>query len=318
MSNEYISLEELFDIDENTIKHYGVKGMKWGVRKKREPNGDRRRKASSNAEKTTSKAERLAYSMAVRMAPREFKYKVRRFMNKVGDDERALAEYTNLKVKNEGVLPTNPKALKAVESKGIEVHKNAVYDNLDSTDIARLKTYTNSARYSRGINGYLAIGEPKAYAKEAAELKETLSKNSLEGHTVYRSCNYRFSINGLAKKLDTMSEEELAETFNKLSKNFSGKTVKENRVFSTSTSPLFAIDTWRSVNPTAAKTYNTYMIIHTKKCPGVLADGRTSKGDVLVNTRSNQEAILAPNKLVYRKLEYDKKRKMFAITVDAE
>ena len=318
MSNEYISLEELFDIDENTIKHYGVKGMKWGVRKKREPVGNRRKKSWPDVGKITSKAERLAYSMAVKMAPREFKYKVRRFMNKVGDDERALAEYTNLKVKNEGVLPTNPKALKAVESKGIEAHKNAVYDNLDSTDIARLKTYTNSARYSRGINGYLAIGEPKAYAKEAAELKETLSKNSLEGHTVYRSCNYKFSINGLAKKLDTMSEEELAETFNKLSKNFSGKTVKENRVFSTSTSPLFAIDTWRSVNPTAAKTYNTYMIINTKKCPGVLADGRTSKGDVLVNTRSNQEAILAPNKLVYRKLEYDKKRKMFAITVDAE
>lgn len=318
MSDKYISIEELFDVDENVIKHYGVKGMKWGVRKKREPSGDRRRKASSNAEKTTSKAERLAYSMAVRMAPREFKYKVRRFMNKVGDDERALAEYANLKVKNEGVLPTNPKALKAVESKGIEIHKNAVYNNLDSTDIARLKTYTDSARYSRGINGYLAIGEPKAYAKEAAELKETLKKNSLEGHTVYRSCNYKFSINGLAKKLDTMSEEELAQTFSKLSKNFSGKTVKENRVFSTSTSPLFAIDTWRSVNPTAAKTYNTYMIINTKKCPGVLADGRTDKGDVLVHTRSNQEAILAPNKLVYRKLEYDKKRKMFAITVDAE
>lgn len=318
MSDKYISIDELFDVDKNVIKHYGVKGMKWGVRKKREPVGNRRKKTSSDVGKTTSKVERLAYSMAVKMAPREFKYKVRRFMNKVGDDERALAEYTNLKVKNEGVLPTNPKALKAVESKGIEAHKNAVYDNLDSTDIARLKTYTNSARYSRGINGYLAIGEPKAYAKEAAELKETLSKNSLEGHTVYRSCNYKFSINGLAKKLDTMSEEELAETFSKLSKNFSGKTVKENRVFSTSTSPLFAIDTWRSVNPTAAKTYNAYMIINTKKCPGVLADGRTSKGDVLVNTRSNQEAILAPNKLVYRKLEYDKKRKMFAITVDAE
>lgn len=318
MSDKYISIEELFDVDENVVKHYGVKGMKWGVRKKREPVGNRRKKASSDDEKTTSKAERLAYSVAVRMAPREFKYKVRRFMNKVGDDEKALAEYANLKVKNEGVLPTNPKALKAVESKGIEIHKNAVYNNLDSTDIARLKTYTDSARYSRGINGYLAIGEPKSYAKEAAELKETLKKNSLEGHTVYRSCNYKFSINGLAKKLDTMSEEELAQTFSKLSKNFSGKTVKENRVFSTSTSPLFAIDTWRSVNPTAAKTYNTYMIINTKKCPGVLADGRTDKGKVLVHTRSNQEAILAPNKLVYRKLEYDKKRKMFAITVDAE
>ena len=122
----------------------------------------------------------------------------------------------------------------------------------------------------------------------------------------------------MAKKLDTMSEEELAETFGKMSRNFVGKATKENRVFSTSTSPLFAIDTWRAVNPTAASTYNTYMIINTKKCPGILADGRTSKGDKLVNTRSNQEAILAPNRLVYRKLEYDKKRKMFAITVDAE
>lgn len=102
-----------------------------------------------------------------------------------------------------------------------------------------------------------------------------------------------------------------------MTKNFSGKSRGENRVFSTSTSPLFAIDTWRAVNPTAASTYNTYMIINCKKCPGVLADGKTSKGESLVNTRSNQEAILAPNKLTYRKLEFDKERKMFAITVDA-
>ena len=324
MHDEYVDLDELFDIELDELQHYGVKGMKWGIRKKRETTGRRRSKTQDNNSdskketKTTSFLERKVYGVAVRMAPREFKYKLRRFTNKVNEDTTILAEYAKMKVKKEGVLPTNPKALKAVESEGIEKHKKAVYDNLDKTDIKRLKTYTDSARYSRGVNGYLAIGEPKAYEKEAAQLKETLRKNSLDGETVYRSCNFKFSINGVAKKLDTMSEEELAESFGKMSRNFVGKATKENRVFSTSTSPLFAIDTWRSVNPTAASTYNTYMIINTKKCPGILADGRTSKGDKLVNTRSNQEAILAPNRLVYRKLEYDKKRKMFAITVDAE
>ena len=59
------------------------------------------------------------------------------------------------------------------------------------------------------------------------------------------------------------------------------------------------------------------MVINCKKCPGVLADGKTSDGKALVNMRSNQEAILAPNKLTYRKMEFDKERGMFAITVDA-
>jgi len=114
-----------------------------------------------------------------------------------------------------------------------------------------------------------------------------------------------------------MSEKELSDMFSGISKNFSGKSLNENRVFSTSTSPLFAIDTWRKVNPTAAKTYNTYMIINTKNCPGLLADGTTNDGKPLVNTRSNQEAILVPNKLTYKKLEYDAERGMFAVTVEA-
>jgi hypothetical protein len=133
---------------------------------------------------------------------------------------------------------------------------------------------------------------------------------------VYRSCDLKFTTNGLSKKTNAMTDEEKEQMFSQMSNNFSGKTVKENRVYSTSTSPLHAIDTWRAVNPTAS-TYNTYMIINCKKCPGILADGKTSNGKSLVNTRSNQEAILAPNKLTYRKLEYDKERNMFAITVDA-
>ena len=114
-----------------------------------------------------------------------------------------------------------------------------------------------------------------------------------------------------------MNDDEKEKMFSQMSKNFNGKSTKENRVFSTSTSPLFAIDAWREVNPTAAASYNTYMVINCKKCPGVLADGKTSDGKHLVNTRSNQEGILAPNKLTYRKMEFDKKRGMFAITVDA-
>ena len=222
-----------------------------------------------------------------------------------------------MSVKLNGTLPTNQKALKAVESVGINAHKKAVYKNLDHNDLKNLKTYTDSARYSRSVNGFLAIGTPKEYAAEAAKLKKTIQKNSIDGQTVYRSCNLKFSTNGLAKKLDTMNEKELEQMFSAASKNFSGKSLKENRVFSTSTSPLFAIDTWRKVNPTAAKTYNTYMIINTKNCPGLLADGQTSTGQALVNTRSNQEAILAPNKLTYKKLEFDKERGMFAVTMEA-
>jgi hypothetical protein len=238
--------------------------------------------------------------------------------NRANDDVKLLADYTLAAVHREGTLPTNQKALKAVESVGIEAHKRAVYNNLGKSDLENLKTYTDSARYSRGVNGYLAIGDPKAYAEEAAKLKQTLSKNSVDNLTVYRSCNLKFSVNGVAKKLNSSDEDEMKSLFSGLSNNFSGKANRENRIFSTSTSPLFAIDTWRAVNPTAAKTYNTYMVINCKKCPGLLADGKTSEGKSLVNTKSNQEAILAPNKLTYRKLEFDQERQMFAITVDAE
>ena len=204
----------------------------------------------------------------------------------------------------------------AIEKVGIQKHKEAVYD-LDGTDIKRLKKYTDAAWYSRRVNSYLAIGTPPDVADKAKDLKKTLEKTSVDDLTVYRSTSLNFSFNGVAKKLETMSEAELAESFDSFSKNYKGKTFKENRVFSTSTSPNFAIDTWREVNPNAAANYNTYMVIKTQKTPGLLADGRTSKGDKIVNTRSNQEAILAPKKMRYESLSYDKERGMFAITVTA-
>lgn len=282
--------------------------MRWGHRKAQFTN---------SLSRVSTKIERKAYAVGAKINPREMKYKVRKITNKVNDDVKLLADFTINHVKQSGVLPANHNALKAVESVGINAHKNAVYHNLDDRDLNNLRVYTDSARYSRSVNGYLAIGDPKAYAKEAEKLKQTLQKNSVDNQVVYRSCNMKFSVNGIAKKMDTMSDDEKEQMFSQMSKNFSGKSIKENRVFSTSTSPLFAIDTWRSVNPTAASTYNTYMIINCKNTPGILADGRTSDGKTLVNTRSNQEAILAPNKLTYRKLEFDKERNMFAITVDA-
>ena len=299
------------------LYHHGVKGMKWGVRNEYKPTGRRSSKHQNDNSKVTSKLERRIYDIGVRFAPREIKYKLTRILNNVDEKTKVLCSAAQTLAKKTGKLVTNKDSLRAIEKVGIEKHKKSVYHNLNDTDIERLKTYTNSARYSRGINGYLAIGQPRAYEKEAAQLKETLGKNKINDQTFYRSCNLKFSVNGVAKKLDHMSEDELSKTIDKMSKNFKGKSIKENRVFSTSTSPLFAIDTWREVNPTAASTYNTYMIINAKNCSGVMADGRTSDGKVLVNTRSNQEGILAPDKLVYRNLTYDKERKMFAITVDA-
>ena len=299
------------------LYHHGVKGMKWGVRNEYKSTDHQSSKRQNGNSKMTSKLERHIYDIGVRFAPREIKYKLTRVLNSVDEKTKVLCDAAQTLAQKSGKLVTNKDSLRAIEKVGIEKHKKSVYKNLNDVDIERLKTYTNSARYSRGINGYLAIGEPRAYEKEAAQLKDTLAKNKIKDQTFYRSCNLKFSVNGVAKKLDNMSEDELSKTIDEMSKNFKGKSVKENRVFSTSTSPLFAIDTWREVNPTAASTYNTYMIINAKNCNGVMADGRTSDGKVLVNTRSNQEGILAPDKLVYRNLAYDKERKMFAITVDA-
>ena len=296
------------------LQHYGVKGMKWGVRKDRETSP--RKPAKDPLDSVKERALATAYGIGVKVAPRELRYSVQRALNNPTADDSLLANAAQAEAKATGVLSTNPRLSSAIEKVGIEKHKAAKYD-LDATDLSRLKSYTDAARYSRNVNSYLATKAPESYKTRAEELKETLSKSKVNDTTVYRSCSMQFSFDGISKKLDSMSESELAKNFNSFSKNYKGKTFKENRVFSTSTSPNFAIDTWRKVNPTAAKSYNTYMIINTKNTPGLLADGRTTSGKKIVSTRSNQEGILAPSKMKYESLAWDAERKMFAITVTA-
>lgn len=56
--------------DLDFLEHYGVKGMKWGVRKERQTSDRRRRSSSSAASKTDSRASRSAQKKKTRAAKR--------------------------------------------------------------------------------------------------------------------------------------------------------------------------------------------------------------------------------------------------------
>lgn len=319
----------------DTLQHHGVKGMKWGVRKKRESSGGRRKGSDSKKKlkqqiqsitnvnkqvgnnKVINAISEKAYAAWGKANPREFQYTVKRKLNRTSDTDKAVYDLAIDGMRKTGVVPLDQGVKNIIEKNGIEKHKSTKYTNLSDDDISKFKKYTDAAVYSRTVNAYLATGEPPHISGKANDLKKSLSKNSLNDTTVFRSTSLKFSTNGVAKKLDQYGEKELSTMFENFDKNFKGKSFKENRIYSTSTSPNFAIDTWRKVNPNAAKNYNAYMVIDTKNCPGILADARTSNGKKLVNTRSNQEAILAPNEMVYKKMAYDRDRNMFALYMEA-
>ena len=309
-------MKTLIDLEKpslDSLTHYGILGMKWGVRRYQNKDG-----SLTSYGKARKKIIEEAYSLGSKLQPREGIYTIKKAISKPPTQmEKQKASSEIELTKKTGVLTTTEESLEVIEKVGIERHKEANYNNIDDADIDRFKKYTNAAIYSRSVNSYLATGSPKEIAKEAKELKESLSKNTINNQTVYRSCNLKFSTEGLAKKLETYDKKQLTEMFDSMSRNFKNKTFSENRIYSTSTSPLFAVDTWRKVNPTAAKTYNTYLIIDCKNTPGIYADGQTSNGKKLVNTKSNQECILAPNEMVYKKLTYDRERNMYAIHMEA-
>ena len=87
------------------LKHFGVKGMKWGHHKAQ---------IDSLISRAGTKVERTAYALGAKANPREIKYKIRKLTNNANPNARLLAEYTQLASKQTGTLPINKKALKAI------------------------------------------------------------------------------------------------------------------------------------------------------------------------------------------------------------
>lgn len=76
----------------NELQHHGVKGMRWGVRKKPDLTGLR------------NSVEKKVYAVGAKLNPREAKYKVRKITNRVNDDVESLANLTATSVNQKGVL----------------------------------------------------------------------------------------------------------------------------------------------------------------------------------------------------------------------
>ena len=156
--------DELHDIPISEIKHFGIKGMKWGVRNPLRTDGrivgskyatkDSTKKSKvktetkgsnrvlkENERKVVKKAREAAYSLAAKVNPREINYSIKRAMTKDNASDKAVMDLVNNATKEKGILPTDEKVLAAVTRQGIQMHKDAKYDNLDDKDLNNLTLY---------------------------------------------------------------------------------------------------------------------------------------------------------------------------------
>ena len=140
--------DEFHDIPMSEIKHFGVKGMKWGVRNPLRDDGrivgskyatkDSTNRKSSNKDapkprkskakvetkgvnrvlkenerKVVKKAREAAYALAAKVNPREINYSIKRAMTKDNASDKAVMDLVNNATKEKGVLPTDEKVLAA-------------------------------------------------------------------------------------------------------------------------------------------------------------------------------------------------------------
>lgn len=104
---------------DNYLKHYGVKGMRWGVRKDKYQNGKSVNNIKDPLSSTKEKILKVGYSTAVKIAPREVKYKIKRQLNRSTETTKQLSNLSINNAKLKGTLPTSKTIMNAIEKDGI-------------------------------------------------------------------------------------------------------------------------------------------------------------------------------------------------------